>query len=62
VAADGKIYCTSEDGETFVIKAGPAFQVLAKNSLDDMCLATPALVRGSIIVRTMSKLVRIEVR
>ncbi len=62
VAADGKVYCTSEDGDTFVIKAGPTFQVLAKNSLDDMCLATPALVRGSIIVRTMSKLVRIEGR
>jgi len=60
VAADGKIYCTSEDGDTFVIKAGPTFQVLAKNSLDDMCLATPGLVRGSIILRTISKLVRIE--
>jgi outer membrane protein assembly factor BamB len=60
VAADGKIFCTSEDGDTFVIKAGPTFQVLAKNSLDDMCLATPALVRNSILLRTMTKLVRIE--
>ncbi|MCI0638023.1 MAG: PQQ-binding-like beta-propeller repeat protein, partial [Gemmataceae bacterium] len=58
-AADGKIYCLSEDGDTYVIKAGPDFEVLAKNSLDEMCLATPALVRGSIILRTASKLYRI---
>lgn len=36
------------------------FEVLAKNSLDDMCLATPALVRGSILIRTASKLYRIK--
>jgi len=60
VAADGRVYCTSEDGDAFVIKAGPTFHVLAKNSLDDMCLATPALVRNSILLRTMTRLVRIE--
>lgn len=58
-AAADKIYCLSEDGDTYVIKAGPKFEVLAKNSLDDMCLATPALVRGSIVLRTATKLYRI---
>ena len=58
-AANGKIYCLSEDGDTFVIKAGPNFEVLAKNSLDEMALATPALVRGNILLRTMTKLYRI---
>jgi outer membrane protein assembly factor BamB len=58
-AADGKIYCLSEDGDTYVIKAGSTFEVLAKNSLDEMCLSTPALSRGSIVVRTMTKLYRI---
>lgn len=58
-AADGKIYCLSEDGDTYVIKAGPRFEVLARNSLDEMCLATPALSRGSIVLRTMTKLYRI---
>ncbi|MCI0379511.1 MAG: PQQ-binding-like beta-propeller repeat protein [Gemmataceae bacterium] len=58
-AADGKIYCLSEDGDTYVIKAGPKFEVLAKNSLDEMCLASPALVRGSILLRTATKLYRI---
>jgi outer membrane protein assembly factor BamB len=62
-AAAGKIYCLSEDGDTYVINGGPKFEVLAKNSVgDEMCLATPALVRGSIILRTATKLVRIAER
>jgi outer membrane protein assembly factor BamB len=59
VAANGKIYCLSEDGDTFVVKAGPDFQVLAKNGLDEMSLATPALVRDSILLRTQGHLYRI---
>jgi outer membrane protein assembly factor BamB len=58
-AADGKIYCLSEDGETFVIRAGDKFEVLERNPLGEMTLATPALVRGNIILRTASKLYRI---
>lgn len=58
-AAGGKIYCLSEDGDTYVVRAGPKFEVLARNSLDDMCLASPALVRGNILLRTASKLYRI---
>ena len=49
----------SEDGDTYVIQAGPDFKVLAKNSLDEMTLATPAVANGSVIVRTASKLYRI---
>jgi outer membrane protein assembly factor BamB len=59
-AGDGKVYCLSEDGETFVIRAGPKFEVLGRNRLDEMCLATPALVRGSLLLRTASKLYRIQ--
>jgi len=58
-AADGKLYCLSEDGDTYVIRAGAEFEVLGKNSLDAMCLATPALSRGNILLRTASKLYRI---
>jgi len=58
-AADGKLYCLSEDGDTFVIRAGDNFEVLGKNALDEMTLATPALVRGSIVLRTASQLYRI---
>jgi outer membrane protein assembly factor BamB len=59
-AYDGKIFCLSEDGETFVIEAGPTFKLLRKNSLKEMCLATPAIAGGSLILRTESKLYRIQ--
>jgi outer membrane protein assembly factor BamB len=57
-AYGGKVFCLSEDGDTHVIEAGPKFKHLGKNSLDEMCLATPAAVRGSLLVRTMTKLYR----
>jgi outer membrane protein assembly factor BamB len=59
-AYNGKVFCLSEDGDTFVIQAGPEFKVLEKNSLGEMCMATPAIARGSLIIRTLSKLYRIE--
>src|SRR5215475_9267364 len=43
VAADGKIYCATEEGTVHVIKAGPTMEVLAKNELGEPCLATPAV-------------------
>jgi len=39
VLADGKIYITNEDGLTSVIKAGPAFELLAENDFDDYTLS-----------------------
>lgn len=59
-AYDGKIFAMSEDGDTFVIRAGAEFEVLGKNSLDEMTLATPAVANDSLIVRTASKLYRIS--
>jgi outer membrane protein assembly factor BamB len=58
-AYNGKIFCLSEDGDTFVIQAGSEFKLMGKNSLDEMCMATPAIARGSLIIRTASKLYRI---
>ena len=58
-AYNGKIFLLSEDGDTHVVQAGPEFKILGKNSLDEMSLATPAVVRGSVILRTQSKLYRI---
>jgi outer membrane protein assembly factor BamB len=58
-ASNGKIFALSEDGDTFVMQAGPEFKVLGKNSLDEMCMATPATVRGNLIIRTATKLYRI---
>ena len=56
---NGKVFILSEAGDTYVIKAGPEFEVLATNSLNEMTLATPAVVRGSLFIRTQSSLYRI---
>ncbi len=59
-AYNGKIFLASEDGDVYVVDAGPQFKILHKNSLGDMIgNATPAIVRGSLIVRTASSLWRI---
>jgi hypothetical protein len=59
-AAGDKIFCLSEDGDTFVVQAGPQFKLLGKNSLGEMTLSTPALTRDSVIIRTETKLYRIR--
>jgi outer membrane protein assembly factor BamB len=59
-AYDDKIFCLNEDGDTFVIQAGPEHKVLRVNRLDEMCMATPAIARGSLFVRTYSRLYRIK--
>jgi outer membrane protein assembly factor BamB len=51
VAADGKVYLPSEDGDVLVIKAGPAFELLARNPIGQPLMATPAISDGLLIVR-----------
>lgn len=51
IAADGKIYFTSEDGEIFVVKAGPEFEILSVNPVGEVCMATPAISDGMLILR-----------
>ena len=58
-AYNGKVFVLSEDGDTFVIQAGPEYKLLGKNSLNEMALATPAVARGSLFLRTQSSLYRI---
>ena len=61
-AYNGRIFALSEDGETFVIKAGPEFEVLHTNTLDEFTMATPAIVDGSLLIRTYSAQYRIGTR
>ena len=56
VASDGKIYLSSEDGDVFVVKAGPKYELLAKNPVGEVMMATPAISDGLVIVRTVSHL------
>jgi outer membrane protein assembly factor BamB len=55
-AANGKIFGLSEDGDTFVFQAGPEYKLLRTNSLDEMCMATPAIAGSRLIIRTLTKL------
>jgi outer membrane protein assembly factor BamB len=51
VAADGRIYLSSEDGDIFVVRSGTEFQQLAKNTMGEPLMATPALADGTMYVR-----------
>lgn len=56
VLADGKLYVTNEEGLTTVVKAGPTFEVLAENALEDYSLSSPAISDGQIFLRTAANL------
>jgi len=51
VAFDGKILLTSDDGDTFVIKAGPKHEVLASNSIGEPCRTSIAIADGKLFIR-----------
>jgi outer membrane protein assembly factor BamB len=61
-AYQGKVFCLSEDGDTYVIQAGRQFKLLHANSVGQLCLATPAIARRSLVLRTETHLLRIEDR
>ena len=56
VLADGHIYVTNEEGLTSVYKAGPNFELVAKNALNDYCLSSIAVSEGQIFLRTSAQL------
>jgi hypothetical protein len=56
VAADGRLYFTSEESGVRVVQAGPKFRLLASNPMGDVCLSTPAICDGMIFVRTVHDL------
>ena len=60
--ADGKLYATSEQGLTTVIKAGPEFEILQQSSVDEFTLASLAAVDGQIFLRTSEHLYCIDDR
>ena len=52
VAADGKLYLSSEDGDVFVVRAGQKFELLATNVMGQPLMATPAISDGVLFLRT----------
>lgn len=59
-AYNGKLFCLSEEGQTFVIATGEQFQLLHVNDLDDFAQASPALVGDRLLIRTEHKLYSIR--
>ena len=55
-----KLFCLSEEGQTFVVTTGEQFQLLHVNELDDMALASPALVGERLLIRTEHRLYSIR--
>ncbi|MEE2636025.1 MAG: PQQ-binding-like beta-propeller repeat protein [Acidobacteriota bacterium] len=59
VAADGKVYFSSEDGSVFALRAGPEFEILAENPMGETLMATPAISEGVMYFRTRGNLVAV---
>jgi outer membrane protein assembly factor BamB len=51
VAASGRIYISSEDGDIYVVKAGSQYEQLGKSSIGEKLLSTPALSGSMIVIR-----------
>jgi outer membrane protein assembly factor BamB len=56
VAADGKLYLSSEDGDVFVVKAGRQYELLSRNTMGQPLMATPALSEAMLIIRAENTL------
>lgn len=52
LAADGKIYALSEDGEAAVVAAKPTYELLSFNKLGERTMATPSIADGRLFIRS----------
>ncbi len=59
-AYNGKLFCLSEEGQTFVVSTGQEFKLLHVNELDDMAQASPALAGERLLIRTEHRLYSIR--
>jgi outer membrane protein assembly factor BamB len=51
VAFEGKILMTSEDGDTFIVRAGPKHEIIGTNSIGEAVYASPAVADGRVFIR-----------
>lgn len=56
IAADGHLYFTSEEGKTFVVKAGPEFELVSTNEIDQAVLSTPAISESVFYIRAQNSI------
>jgi outer membrane protein assembly factor BamB len=59
VASGGKLYYSLEQGDVVVVKAGPEFEILSRNPMDDLIMATPAISGNMLYFRTQHYLVAV---
>ena len=55
-ACGGKVFCLDEDGQTFVLQAGPGYKLLGRNPIGERCWASPALAGDALFLRTIDHL------
>jgi outer membrane protein assembly factor BamB len=60
VAADGRLYFSDEYGNIHIVKAGPAYEHLAVNRMDEICMATPAISGNTLFIRARRNLYAIS--
>ena len=56
VAAGGRLYLSSEDGDIFIIRAGPTFEILGRQRMGEPLMATPAIAGNVMYVRGEKRL------
>ena len=59
VAADGKLYLTSEDGDVYVVRAGAKYELIGKSAVGEVILASPAISNGVLFFRGLKHVVAI---
>jgi outer membrane protein assembly factor BamB len=59
-AYNGKLFCLSEEGQTFVVTTGEEFKLSHVNQLDDFAQASPAVVGDRLLIRTEHRLYSIR--
>jgi len=59
ICSDGKLYYSAEQGDVYVVKAGPEFEIISKNPLDDIIMATPAISGNMLYFRTQHYLIAV---
>lgn len=62
VSADGLVYFLNDDGVAHVVKAGPSYELLARNDLGEKTYASPAISEGQIFLRGFKNLYAIGER
>jgi len=60
VVSDGKIYIISDHGDVYTIKAGTEFEILAENSVSDICMTVPAITDDAIYFRTQHSVIAVS--